>query len=101
MAVASERENSLMAPRFRFTQSKRSLPTPICSSMCDQEKPRAHDLSSSRVARDGMELVPEVSAVEGAVDALLWDRADRPKRLAALRTLLAAAACEPGVEAIR
>ena len=48
-----------------------------------------------------MELVPEVSEVEGAVDALFWDRADRPKRLAALRTLLAAAACEPGVEAIR
>ena len=48
-----------------------------------------------------MALVPGVSAVEGAVDALFWDRADRPKRLAALRTLLAAAACEPGVEAIR
>lgn len=45
-----------------------------------------------------MELLPEV---ESAVDALFWDRADRPKRLAALQTLLAAAACEPGVEAIR
>ena len=58
-------------------------------------KPRRPSRES--VAR-AMELLPEV---ESAVDALFWDRADRPKRLAALRTLMAAAACEPGVEAIR
>lgn len=45
-----------------------------------------------------MEHLPHV---ESAVDSLFWDRDDPVKRFAALELLLKAAACEPGVEAIR
>ena len=74
--------------RDRFFSFRQATENPLAS---------ARNPVPVTVAR-AMELLPEV---ESAVDALFWDRADRPKRLAALQTLLAAAACEPGVEAIR